>query len=171
MKKFIGAICSAVAGILTFIWLSLDWCVAGPKANKMEFSGWELIANKHTEGKVTIKNFFTEQIKFEGYKMARVFAIIMLVVACLLIVSAVVMLLKNLNVLKVKLNLSLINNILLAVFVAALVLTVIGLLIMRADILDKASTWSCYAGVGLYLQAVTAVAACACGWALARKDA
>ena len=171
MKKFIGAICSGVAGILTFVWLSLDWftqkMTMGSLTEKDGLTGWNLITNK-VEGEPACLEMFKG-----AYTLHRVAAIVMLVVACLLIVSAVVLLLKNLNVIKCKFNFSLVNNILLTVFVVAVVLAIVGVTIMGNELckaIGNPEGFSAYASVGAWLALAFSVVACGCGWALARKD-
>ena len=167
MKKFIGAICSGIAGILTFVWLSLDWFVVKTTAGvdyREAVKGWELIADK--------EGMYAKV--FEGaYTLYKVFAILMLVLACLLIVSAVVMLLKNLNVIKCKFNLSIINNILLTVFVVAVIGALAGVAVMGNEYfkaVGKPEDAYMGASVGAWIALAVSVVACGCGWALARKD-
>ena len=177
MKKFIGAICSGVAGIVTLVMLCFDWfvqkgIVAGEVVNTAKASGWELIANKVTEEGHTYEGAFDA---FKGaYTLHRVFAIIMLVVAILLIVSAVVLLLKNLNVIKCKFNFSLVNNVLLTVFAVAVLGALAGIGVMAigaakeyADIPNVSV--SIFPAVCAWITLAVSVVACGCGWALARK--
>lgn len=171
MKKFIGAICSGVAGILTFVWLSLDWFTQkftmGSLTEKEGITGWNLITNK-VEGEPAGLEMFKG-----AYTLHRVAAIAMLVIACLLIVSAVVLLLKNLNVIKCKFNFNIVNNILLTLFVVAVILAIVGVSIMGSELckaLGNSEGLSAYAGIGAWLALAFSVVACGCGWALARKS-
>lgn len=171
MKKFIGAICSGVAGILTFVWLSLGWLTTSVSvmgvSTKTSITGWNLITNK-VDGEPAGFEMFKG-----AYTLHRIGAIVMLVVACLLIVSAVIMLLKSLNVIKAGFNFSLVNNILLTVFVVAVVLALVGVIIMAAAALKEMGNpeyLKMYAGVGAWLALAFSVVACGCGWALARKS-
>lgn len=158
MKKWIAPICSAVVGILSFITLCFNWVVIKSPYGKTKYSGWDLLENS---------KLFKE---FDGYTLFKVATIIMLVVAVVAIVAAIVLVLKNLNVIKFNMNLNLINNIILSVLVLFVVLALIGLLIMRADILDQTNKFvKPSADFGVWLQLALSVAACACGWALARK--
>ena len=175
MKKFIGAICSGAAGLLTFIWLSLPWFATSTEGMKMTASGWQLIANKATikgEGmSMVIEDVFTE---FKAaYTLSKVFAIIALVVACLLVAYAVVLVLKNLNVIKFNFKFNLVNNIALSVFAAVVLMAVVGVVIMAIAGLKEMGNpdgLSMYASVGAWLSLVSAAAACACGWVFARKE-
>ena len=166
MKKWIAPICSAVAGILSFIMLCLDWSFLKVSYESttlldQKWSGWDLIKDSD--------KMFKE---VDGYSFFKVAAIIMLIVAVIAIISAVVLLLNNLNVIKLNLDLNLINNIVLSVLVATVVLAFIGLLVMRADILgefEKPLKASCFAHVGAWLQLVITGAACGLGWAFGKK--
>ena len=165
MKKWIAPICSAVVGILSFVMLCLDWSFLKVTYGETTFvdkkwSGWDLIRNTDN---------FNE---LEGYTLFKVAAIIMLIVAVVAIIAAIVLLLNNLNVIKLNLNLNLINNIVLSVLVLAVILAFVGLLIMRADILkdiEEPIKASCFAHVGAWLQLAISVVACSLGWALGRK--
>ena len=85
---------------------------------------------------------------------------------------AVVMLLKNLGVLKFNFNMSLVNNILLAALVVCTLVAIIGLFVMNSKMKmsGHGMTVSYFPAVGAWLQLVVGAAACGCGWALARKD-
>lgn len=157
MKKFVGAICSAVAGLVAIIMLSLNWCTLKMGSFKQSYTGWELIEDEFKSFK-----------ELDGYVMYKIFAIVLFVVAIILLVSALLMLLKSLNVLKLNINLSFINNILLSVLVLAVILALVGLLIMSKD--DMLEGIKCFAAVGAWVTLVVSIVACGAGWALARKD-
>jgi len=183
MKKFIGAICSGVAGILTLVMLSFDWFVrkqtaAGELMGEAKATGWNLITNKVTVDGHTFENAFEE---FKGaYVLHRVFAIIMLVVAILLIVSAVVLLLKNLNVIKCKFNFSRVNNILLTVLAVSVLGALVGIGVMAIGAAKTVAddpfavamkiAVSIYPAVCAWITLAVSFVACGCGWALARKN-
>lgn len=166
MKKFIGAICSGVAGILTLVMLCLNWYTSeGLREGELKFTGWELLADK--------SGYLAKTYEI-GYTLFKIFAIIAVVVAVLLILMAIIMLLKNLNVIKCKFNFSIINNILLTILVIVSIVLVIVLSIMgngyvaeyeKFKLVAKAS-----ASVGAWLALAFSVVACGCGWALARKS-
>lgn len=172
MKKWIAPICSAVVGILSFIMLCLDWVgmklVSIPAIGQTEkdaITGWDLIKDSKLYNEI------------DGYTLFKVSAIIMLVVAVIAIIAAIVLLLNNLNVIKLNLDLNLINNIVLSVLLGVVILAFVGLFIMRADMLsslkenpfvdvDKSSI---FAHVGAWLQLVITGVACGLGWAFGRK--
>ena len=123
MKKYIGAISSALMGILTFVFLGLAWMstkisAAGISTDPTSTSAYDLIK---------------ESSEVDGFTLYKVFTIIAIVVACLLIVSAVIMILRNLNVLKFKFSMNLINNILLILFLVCVVVAIIGLIMMCGE--------------------------------------
>lgn len=160
MKKWIAPICSAVAGIFSFIMLCLNWSVMEQGPFKREFTGWEILKNKD-------EIFKNEFHTFDGYGFYKFAAIAMLVIAVIAIIAAVVLVLKNLNVIKLNLNLNLINNIILSVLVLFVILAIIALFVISKDkMLEHADT---AAGIGAWLQLAISAVACACGWVLARK--
>ena len=171
MKKFIGAICSGAAGLLTFVWLCLPWftqkVTMGGESEKMTFSGWNLLTNTYEGEKAGFE-------VFKGaYTLHRVFAIIALVVACLLVAYAVVLVLKNLNVIKFNFKFNFVNNIALSVFAAVVLMAVVGVIVIAVAALKEMGNpeyLSMYASVGAWLSLVSAAAACACGWVFARKE-
>ena len=160
MKKWFAPICSAVAGIFSFIMLSLKWCIMEQGPAKLEFTGWEILKNKDE----TFSNAF---YKLDGYGFYKFAAIAMLVVAVIAIIAAIVLVLNNLSVIKLNLNLNLINNIILSVLVVFVVLAIIALFVMSKDELLKQADTA--AGIGAWLQLAISAVACACGWVLARK--
>ena len=100
MKKWIGAICSALAGVLSLVFLSLpafvmDMGVLGEE----KFSGWKLLTDKDL-GKADMT----------AVTWYRIFAWILVVLAIVLIVLAVLQILANLNVIKMPEILTTINN-------------------------------------------------------------
>ena len=180
MKKFIGAICAGVAGILTFIWLCLSWfavkmTISGVEVEGMKASGWQIIADKGLASGYEVEHLFSETFK-GAYTAYKIIAIIALVAAALLAVMAVVMILKNLNVIKCKFNLSLVNNSLLSVLAIAAVALLVILFLMGAGVIKELGPGAeelaatAVPQIGAWLTAVIAVVACGCGWALARKD-
>ena len=175
MKKFIGAICSGVAGVVTLIMLCFDWMVAkvtmaGETMLEQKLTGWNLLTNKmkgESAGMETFKGAYTL------YKVA---AIIMLIVAILLIAYAVVLLLKNLNVIKFNFKFNLVNNILLTVLVATIVAAFAAIAIMAINFVKEASepayelVAKMFPAVCAWIALAVSAAACACGWALTRKS-
>jgi len=180
MKKFIGTICAGLAGVLTFVWFCLSWFAVkmtalGVDTEPIKATGYQSIADKCSAMGETAEGFFSET--FEGaYVAYRIIAIIALVAAALLVVMSVIMLLKNLNVIKCKFNFSLINNILLSVLAVASIALLVILFLMGAGIIKEMGPMpagydvSAVPQIGAWLTTVIAVVACGCGWALARKD-
>ena len=159
MKKYIGAICSAAAGILTFILLILNWMTAkiSTVANeKSSVSGWDLLKDNSD---------------VKGFTLYKLSAIVMIIVASVLIISAVVLILQNLKVLKFKFNLNLINNIILTVFALFVILAVIGALVMAGEMSASALGVSvkCSVAIGGWLMAIVGIAACVTSWLTSRK--
>ena len=162
MKKYLGAICSAVAGIVTFIFLALNWLTAkvssgySSVSDKEGVSGWDLLK---------------ESSEVEGYTLYKLSAIVMIVLASILIISAVVLILQNLNVLKFKFNFNLINNIILTVFALFVILAVVGALIMAGDMSESAMGVSikCSVAIGGWLMAIVGIASCVTSWLTSRK--
>ena len=120
MKKYIGAISSALMGILTFVFLSLptmstEYSAFGLTSDPQNLSGWDLLKKSW---------------EVDGFTLYKVFTIIAIVVACLLIISAVIMILRNLKVLKFKFSMNLINNILLILFLVCAIVAFVGLVQM-----------------------------------------
>ena len=172
MKKWFGMICSAVAGICGFIFMSIScWnlkvtrYIAGVSGTEKDHAnGWDIIKDvKDTNGCVLYK----------------IFAIILLAVSVLLIISAIVLLLKNLNVLKVTMNIELINNILLSVFVLCAIVMLIALGIMSKDAsrstvqeiagLKVGAKASYSAGIGSWLNLIVGAIACSLSWVFAER--
>lgn len=164
MKKYIGAICSAVAGIFTFILLSLNWITTKVSseylsaAEKSSANGWDLMKDGSD---------------ISGYTLFKLSSIIMIILAVLLIVSAIILILQNLNILKLKVDCNKINNIILTVFVGFAVLAIIGAFVMAGDM--------SYSGFGLtvkstvafggWAMAILAVVACVISWVMSTKKA
>lgn len=168
MKKWIAPICSAVVGILSFIMLCLDWCAQkmsyGDMSQTEKIKGWDLIKDADKVYK-----------EYDGYTLFKVAAIIMLVVAVIAIIAAVVLLLNNLNVIKLNLDLNLINNIVLSVLLGTVILALIGLAVFGNSIVDEVAEYikpakiKVFAHVGAWLQLVITGVACGLGWAFGRK--
>lgn len=123
MKKYIGAICSALTGGLMFLFLSLSWIskqtIKGGAVSETNgyLNGYEMLKEQITNMKGDV---------VQGYMLYRVSAIIMIVVASLLLLSAAVIILKNLKVFKTKINLVLINNVILLAAVVCAILCLVA---------------------------------------------
>lgn len=128
MKKYLGALCSFVVAVLTFVFLSCSALIQTIGSLTSKSSGWDLLT---TDGNV------------EGLALYKVSAIALIVLAALLLVMSVLIVLKNTKVLKTKLNLNLLNDVLLTAFV---VFAALGLI--AAFILAGKSYIDATAGVG-----------------------
>ena len=164
MKKWLGTICSAAVAVLAFVFLSIPQFVMKADALDMRqtYSLWDTLTEENTV-------LFEELSGYGFYKFA---AIALIVVACLLAVWAVVLLLQNLNVLKLKFNLALVNNILLAVAAVLAICALIALFVMGGDALEGVpAEFEAFAGPswGAWLNAAVGVVAAACGWVFARE--
>ena len=159
MKKWLGTICSAAVAVLAFVFLSIpQWVIKTTEGieYRQTVNAWDMI--KEETGEIA------------GYGFYKFAVIALIVVACLLAVWAVVLLLKNLNVLKLKFNLALVNNILLAVFAVLAICAVIALFVMGGDIIpDNAKGVFAGPSWGAWLNAAVGVVAAAGGWVFARE--
>ena len=158
MKKWLGTICSFATAALIFVFLSIPQFVMKSTTDLVEFrqafNAWDLL-EQTSEGAPN---------GFGFYKFA---TIALIVVACLLAVWGIVLLLQNLGVLKVKFNLALVNNILLAVAFVLAVCALIALFVMGGD----AGIEGFFVGPswGAWLNAAVALVAAVCGWVFARE--
>lgn len=157
MKKYIGAFASGLAGILTFVFLSLDGLFAKASAGGLSTSsgtsGWDILKEDGSN--------------VDGYTLYKIAVIAMIVIACLLILSAVVIILKNAKVFKSKAKFNVINNVLLALFALAAIIAFVGACVMGGD-MSVGETIKVTAGVGSWLNMVVGVVACAMGCLFAR---
>lgn len=159
MKKFIGAICSIASAGLLFLFLSLSNLVSTTIATNVTTSmtGWDILQlNTETNGLLLYK----------------IFAIVAIVLAVLLIISALLLLLQNFGLLKVKINFNLINNALLFVFMAsAVVMLVAGILMagaMSANLGGYVGN-NTVVGLGIYLNLGVSIAAFVLALLFAKK--
>lgn len=166
MKKWIGMICSFIAGACGFIFLCLDcWTqkatayVAGVSTTTTKsVNGWDLIKNDS---------------EINGLVLYKIFAIALLAVSVLLIISALVLLLRNLKVLKTTLNIDAINKILLLLFAICAIVMMIALGVMSKDVsvdnvqeiagVKVGAKLSAYAGIGSWLNLGVGILAFAFG--------
>lgn len=157
MKKYIGAFASGLAGILTFVFLSLDGLFAkasaGGLSTSSSTSGWDILKD--------------DSSNIDGYTLYKIAVIAMIVIACLLILSAVVIILKNAKVFKSKAKFNVINNVLLALFALATILAFVGACVMGGK-RSVGETIKVTAGLGSWLNMVVGVVACAMGLMFAR---
>lgn len=147
IMKFVGSISSLVAGVFTFIFFS----IAHMSMGSLSSNGWDLIQQSSSGAP-------------NGFVLYKIFGIASIAIACVLIIMGIMLLLKDLNVLKVKFNLNFLNNIMLTVFCLCVVLAFIGDVVMCSE--------SSYVnvGAGMWLLLAFSVVACLLGWLLTRKE-
>ena len=161
MKKLVGPICSFVVAIAMFIFLSIpcfDYKASvGSTASYEKYSAWKVLKDVSSD--------------VNGYVLFKIFTIAMIVVAVLLIIVGLLLLLKNLGALKLKFNLNMLNNILLAAYVLMVVLALVGLFVMAGDMSGEALGVKVQytVGIGMWLNVVFAVAGCLCAWLFAKQ--
>lgn len=156
MKKYLGAIISGLLGVLAFVFLSLPNLAATALGETDTINAWDLLKDETSAD-------------IAGYGLYKFATIALIVVAVILIICAVVMLLKN--VLKIKFNLNIINNIVLAVFALLAIMAIIALFIIAGDMQELMAliNGSVAVGIGAWFNAVLAVVGCVCGWVFARE--
>lgn len=155
MKKFIGAIASAVTGVLAFIFLALPGLKYSMGSESETTSGYKLITEDLTHDGL---------LSIDGYTLYKIFAIVSLIVAALLIVSAVIIVLQQVGVIKTELNFGFINAIILVVFAVVAIVTMIGGIVMANSLgkdIPSGFDVSYSVGIGLILMAVVGVIAAA----------
>jgi len=158
MKKFVGAICSAVAGVFTFILLSLNWLSV---KDGDSIHAWDIMKDGES---------------IDGYSLFKLSGILLVILAVLLIASAVVVTLQKLNVIKLKFDLNKLNTILLTVFAGISILMIIAAFIMAADmtftetIMGVTVSVKTNVAIGAWLMTVTAIVTCVIAWIFSRKS-
>lgn len=129
MKKWMGAICSAVASILTFIFLAIPTFVVKMSAmgfsEKETYSGYKLLTDKDLG-----------DVDYTAVTMYRIFAWILIVLAVVLLVLAVLQILSNLNVVKMPKALGTINFYALIAFAVVAILALISVFGIRSETFD-----------------------------------
>ena len=171
MKKYIGALCSGIASILTFVFLALPaWAMERVYASVTfgeSFSGYQLISGKAGDVDLT-------ELEIGALSRYRIFAIILLVLAVILALYTIVMILANLKVIKLNAGLiSLINNVLLIVITVVSVLALTAVLSINGDIASELHTTvddlkkmydTIGTQIGLWLVVAVNAIACATSW-------
>lgn len=168
MKKHIGAICSAVASLFTFIFLAIPAWGMSDSLETKNYSGYKLISEKEFD-------------TLSAWSRYRIFAIILIVLAIVLALYAIFMFLVNLKVVKVEGNwIELVNKCLLTALVVVSILALISVLGIVGDMakemgftVKQFKDWY-YAvfgitlgtKVGLWFVAITNALACVCAWVL-----
>jgi len=127
MKKFLGAIISALAGVLSLVFLvipALSFKVAGETVEK--YSGWKLLTDSDL-GKAD----------YTALTWYRIFAWVLVVLAIVMIVVAVLQLLSALNVVKLPAIVNTVAKYALIALAVVAVLTLVANFGLRAELVDE----------------------------------
>lgn len=131
MKKWIGAICSALGGILTLVFLSIPGIIVKIDFMGMttteKWSGWKLLTNKD------VGNW-----DYAAVTWYRIFAWILVVLAVILIVMAILQVLSNLRIVRMPSVLAKINTVALLSLVVVSILALVANFGIRAEMIDDA---------------------------------
>lgn len=134
MKKWIGALCSGLAGVLSLVFLTIPAFKVDYTYAKESFSGWNLLNT----------DFFNDIAKtvrkdtLTALTWYRVFAWILVVLAIVLIVIAVLQILANLKVVKMPAIVDTIGKFALIALVVVSVLALAANFGIRSEVLDIA---------------------------------
>ncbi len=131
MKKWIGALCSALAGALSLVFLCIP-AFSIELIGVKKYSGWKLITNKEVDD-------FAKSCGLDGVTALtwyRIFAWILVVLAIVLIVVAVLQILANLNVIKVPAIIDTIGKYALIALAVVAVLALVANIGIRAEFVD-----------------------------------
>lgn len=173
MKKWIGALCSALAGVLTLVFLAVPAFIQEiPGLPVQKASGWKLLTDSDWG-----KSDFTAVTWY------RIFAWILVVLAIVMIVVAVLQVLANLKIVKMPGILNTVANYALIGLVVVSILALVANFGIRADVINvykqpgmpdsviKEIKEAFSVGAGLWIVAVVnlVVAACANVFAKAKK--
>ncbi len=166
MKKWIGAICSGLAGVLSLVFLALPAFTTdyGSFGGKHNTSGWEMLTKGEAE--------------LTAHTWYRIFAWILVVLAIVLIVMAVLQVLANLNVIKMPAILAKVNAYALIAIAVVAVLTLVANFGIRSEMIDpikgkeaiKAAKEAYSVGASLWIVAIVNVAAAVCGKLFAKNE-
>ncbi len=179
MKKWIGALCTGLAGVLSLIFLTIPAFVLDATGLKGSASGWELLTK--SKDKLDLE-FVADMSDYKALTWYRVFAWILVVLAIVLIVACVLQVLANLNVIKMP---AIVNTVAKYALIALAVVTVLTLIAnfgIRNEIIDEykdmhasSSTLKevrdAYSvGASLWLVTIANAAAAVCANLFAKKD-
>ena len=118
MKRFLGALSGSVAGILTFVFLSIPFMTANSESTNLteatSMNGWDILNSEFLSN-------------LEGYGLLKAFIIISIVLACLVILLSVLSLLKETKIIKSNANFDFFNFLLLILLVVSAVVVIIGI--------------------------------------------
>ncbi|MBQ8615645.1 MAG: hypothetical protein IJ415_03675 [Clostridia bacterium] len=165
MKKFLGAICSGATAVLMFIFLSIPCFV---EKTTMTLGGLETSEKASVTGWELLKDLSSD---VNGAVLYKIFAIAMIVIASLLILTAIILILQQVKVLKSKFGFDFVNKLLLTAFVLCAIMVTIAIFIIAGDASGEVLnvTVKCYAGVGIWLNLAVGIVACIIAWLLKNK--
>lgn len=148
--KYIGAISSIIIGALTFICLSIT-NLGGNLLIDFTSTGWDLIKSSSDA---------------TGVVLFKIFAIVCLILAIIMIFYGILLLLIDLKVIKIKskLNLYVLNNLLITIFVISALIMFIGGFVRADDLVNG------YVGVGPWLLLISSAVLCLLCWICSRKQ-
>ena len=167
MKKWIGAICSGLAGVLSLVFLALPALTFKMAGYKESNTGWELLTDKAIG-----------EADMAAVTWYRIFAWILVVLAIVLIIVAVLQILANLGVIKMPAIVATVAKYALIAIAVAAVLTLVANFGIRAEsikdmggkkLLDLMKA-SISVGIALWLVAIVNVAAAVCGKLFAKSE-
>lgn len=165
MKKWIGALCSALAGVLSLVFLTIPAFSMKVFGVTSSYSGWEMLTKKEwAESDYTAMTWY------------RIFVWILVVLAIVLIIVSILQILANLNVIKMPAIVSTIANFALIGLAVVAILALIANFGVRADMIKEAGgkkvleamKASVSVGAALWFVAITNVIAAACANVFAR---
>lgn len=147
MRRFLGALCSSVAGILTFVFLSIPFVSLNAENATLQeatsYTGWEILQSD------LLANM-------DGYNLVKIFIIVSIVIACLLIIMAVLSLLKETNIIKTSANFNFYAFLLLILLTVSSVVLIIGVSNLGSYEILGETIKPCKAKVGAILNIVFA---------------
>lgn len=162
MKKLIGAICSGVVGILTFVFLSISYITFKISAlggtTSEGFSAWNM--------------FDSVSSSVKSFGFWKVCTIILIVMASLLIITCLLSVLKNCKVLKLNINTRTLNIVVLTVYMIVMIAEMIALFVLSGDLSYKlAGTEFVYSpAIGAWLSLAVGLVGCVIAYCTGKKS-
>ncbi len=168
MKKWIGALCSGLAGVLSLVFLALPAFALKGYGFKESYSGYDLLTKKEWG-----------EMDLTAVTWYRIFAWIMVVLAIVLIIVAILQVLANLNVIKMPEIISKVAKYALIAIAVSAVLVLVAGFGLRAEYIKEivggkkvleAAKGSVSVGIALWLAAVVNVVAAVCAKVFAKAE-
>lgn len=131
MKKWIGALCSALAGVLSLVFLAIP-AFSIETLGVEKYSGWKLLTDKGVDDFAKVCGM-KEVTALTWY---RIFAWAIVVLAIVLILVAVLQILANLNVIKMPAIIDTVGKFALIALVLVSVCALIANIGVRAEFVD-----------------------------------